>query len=326
MDKKINKFEEYEKMRSYLENPFYMPELERFYSKNQEGVVDDYYKEILTDTDNYTPGKVYAFSNENLDDLFNKLDLKDKKVLTVGSSGDQALYSLLYGAKDITIADLNIYTKPFVEFKIAAIKAFDKKAFLETFYSLMCKRETFIKDTKTYSKISRYLDGKSKIFWDNIFLEGDPELLYGFFQICGAFSYEKINYDKLRNKLLNNDYKINYIFANYEEFPKVLKEKYNLILLSNIKDYYYNYEDIFTHKQINRGDLYYNVLRKLYNNNLEAEGLIQINPFVQFRYINDLHAPQMFNKKLVNINDQPFVAKGKYKKLLKGSEIENELE
>ena len=121
MDKKINKFEEYEKMRSYLENPFYMPELERFFSKNQEGVVDDYYKEILTDTDNYTPGKVYAFSNENLDDLFNKLDLKDKKVLTVGSSGDQALYSLLYGAKDITIADLNIYTKPFVEFKIAEI-------------------------------------------------------------------------------------------------------------------------------------------------------------------------------------------------------------
>ena len=39
------------------------------------------------------------------------LNLKNKSVLTVGSSGDQALNAILSGAKDITIIDANIFTK-----------------------------------------------------------------------------------------------------------------------------------------------------------------------------------------------------------------------
>ena len=38
--------------------------------------------------------KLYLFSNENLGTYYKRLNLEGKRVLTVGSSGDQILYSL----------------------------------------------------------------------------------------------------------------------------------------------------------------------------------------------------------------------------------------
>ena len=45
--------------------------------------------------------KVYHCSNERLNSYFKNLKLKESRIATVGSSGDQVLNSIFYGAKDI---------------------------------------------------------------------------------------------------------------------------------------------------------------------------------------------------------------------------------
>jgi 16S rRNA C1402 (ribose-2'-O) methylase RsmI len=74
---------------------------------------------------------IYTFSNENLDHLFKKVNVKGKKVLTVGSGGDQAIYSIYKGAREVDLIDANVLTKAIVELKLAAIKAFDLNIFCE---------------------------------------------------------------------------------------------------------------------------------------------------------------------------------------------------
>ena len=73
--------------------------------------------------------KVYPLSNEYLNDYFSFLDLEDKKILTVGSSGDQILYALANGAKEVTHVDISPYAKFYIDFKIATIKQLDYEDF-----------------------------------------------------------------------------------------------------------------------------------------------------------------------------------------------------
>ena len=62
---------------------------------------------------------IYPFTTEMISGYFDKLDLKEKTVLTVGSSIDQGLNALLLGAKNVTVFDINpnieaclLYTSP----------------------------------------------------------------------------------------------------------------------------------------------------------------------------------------------------------------------
>ena len=60
----------------------------------------------------FVKSMAYTFTNENLDKIFKIMNVKGKKVLTVGSSGDQALYAIGKGAKKVTIIDANPMTLP----------------------------------------------------------------------------------------------------------------------------------------------------------------------------------------------------------------------
>ena len=51
--------------------------------------------------------KVYPFTTEDISGYLTQIDVENKKVLTVGSSGDQALNSLLLGAKSATAVDID---------------------------------------------------------------------------------------------------------------------------------------------------------------------------------------------------------------------------
>ena len=56
---------------------------------------------------------VYPFTTENISGYYPSLDLKDKDVLSVGSSGDQAFNAILCGAGKVTLMDISphIYEK-----------------------------------------------------------------------------------------------------------------------------------------------------------------------------------------------------------------------
>ena len=66
---------------------------------------------------------LYPFTNENIGAYFSKLDFKDKSVLTVTSSGDHIINSILMGAKEVDAFDVNPLAKHYSELKIAAIKS-----------------------------------------------------------------------------------------------------------------------------------------------------------------------------------------------------------
>ena len=255
--------------------------LEYFYAKSEDYAwIDDamhelseYYDAVVYgQSRNSTTEKVYPFTNENLFELFRHLDLKDKRVATVGSSGDQVIHSIFAGAKEVNLIDMNILAEPFIELKIAAIKNLTHKEFLE--FGSVISNYTANRFARYYSKISHSLSGKAKDFWDNLVLEGSDKYFYHFthnYIDHEAVYNSAFTYNQLQEKLNQNDYKINYIFGELEQFPQKLNGKYDLILLSNIIDYYSGFGEGKPRQ------VFLDTVRDLFKNNLTKDGVIQVS-------------------------------------------------
>lgn len=216
---------------------------------------------------------VYHCSNERLNAYFKDLNLKNSRVATVGSSGDQVLNSIFYGSKDITLIDANMFTRAYVEYKIAMIKNLDFKTFKQ------CLGRFAMFNWKTYAKISHDLSKKTQQFFDELMLNQDDNNHYydeGFLTDslirnnllhtpCDKFDLpeenifynNKTDYNKLKKLLIENDFKIKFIVADVSEFHTKLKGKFDYIFLSNIYDYV-NIVEMFhiiksLYKKINAG-------------------------------------------------------------------------
>ena len=87
---------------------------------------------------------IYPYSNENLDVLFNNLDLKDKEVLSVAGSGDHSFYSYNKGACNVDLFDVNLLAKYYYYLRIWIIKNYN------SFYF------DTINKFKNYNEFSRY--------------------------------------------------------------------------------------------------------------------------------------------------------------------------
>lgn len=220
---------------------------------------------------------VYFSSNEHLNDYFEDINFVNKKVATVGSSGDQLLNAIYYGSKDITLIDACILAQPYIEYKIALIKAFD----FQTFRNIYINKGSIF-DWKVYSKISSYLSPIVQQFFDEIFLEQDVHAKFtddDFFDYLTEFKIKRAfvgpsnrhlskfynneeSFLKLKNILLTDNVNINYQIAHFEDFSAILKTKYDVIILSNIRDHVPRLTFL---KGIN----------KLYSKNLNPGGTIQ---------------------------------------------------
>lgn len=214
--------------------------------------------------------KVYPFSNEYLDEMFKKIDLRGKRALVVGSSGDQALHAIDKGAEEVTILDANMWTKPFVELKLASMKNLS----FEDFQQYICKGN--IQDHRYYAKVSSELSEQSKAFWDSFLLNYsgyDAEIAkWAFFHnaVIGqefqfgmrnhSYYMDKGAYERVREKLKKA--KVNIEIAELQEFPQRAKGKYGLILLSNIYDY------------VKRKN-FFQIFKKLNDKHLTDDGKIQ---------------------------------------------------
>lgn len=251
--------------------------------KQTNGVVYDFAYEKLfmphfySDETNYTLGKAFAISNEALGDFFHGINLRGKKVLTVGSSGDQLINAILCGSKDVTLIDGNVYARPFVEYKLAMIKVFD----FDTFDDLFIKQEAF--EWQTYAKISHLLSPQVQQFWDSLMLDQNFEPVWGDFgaktvkenmlivdhrdRHSGFYKDKKV-YDTLQKLLNSGDVKIEYITADFADFPKILNQKYDFVYLSNIYDYFDGEE---------KKSLFSKTVEQLYAKNLKNGGNLVVN-------------------------------------------------
>lgn len=108
---------------------------------------------------------IYPFTTENISGYIDSFHLNDKKLLTVGSSGDQAINAILNGCKDVTVLDVNKYVQYYYFLKVAGILSLSYDEFLAFF------------------RYSRYYDG------------------YGY----NNYAFDKVIFDKIKNVLKDID-------------------------------------------------------------------------------------------------------------------------
>ena len=119
---------------------------------------------------------IYPFTNENINGYIDLFNLKDRSLLTTGSSSDQAINAILKGCSDITVVDINPFTKYYFNLKKAAILTLSYEEFFKFFcyvdYPKVFKYNYDAFNYGIYVKLKnilKELDEKSFLFWDTLF-------------------------------------------------------------------------------------------------------------------------------------------------------------
>lgn len=119
---------------------------------------------------------IYPFSNENILGYIPYFEMMNKSLLTVGSSGDQAINAHINKAKVETIVDICPYTKYYFYLKKSALISLTYQEFLDFFcyydYPKTFKRNQNVFNLESYNKLRevlKKLDNESFIFWETLF-------------------------------------------------------------------------------------------------------------------------------------------------------------
>ena len=156
--------------------------------------------------------KIYPFTTEMISKYFKLLDLEDKKVLTVGSSLDQAFNAILLGSKDVTVIDISKKTKEYLKLK--------KEILLNT------KRKDF------YNKVLKSVSTKNNEVYEDMFTNNQLNNM-------NTYMESDENYKLLQEKI--KDAKIKVIEGDIYKLHEVTNEKYDRIIFSNALQYIDDY-------------------------------------------------------------------------------------
>lgn len=183
---------------------------------------------------------IYPFTTENIAGYMKKLDLENKKVITVTASGDHILNLVVKGCKYITAYDINPLAQKYAKLKLAGMRQLDYKDFLKVFLyetSDTLKYE-IIKSLELEQEISDYWITELKRH-NNNGLELRKSILFNtkYFNPASKIKQnlylDEENYQKTREKL--SSININYINTDIKELK--LSSSYDYMFLSNISDY-----------------------------------------------------------------------------------------
>lgn len=151
--------------------------------------------------------EVYPFTTEAIGGYFSGIDFKDKDVLTVGSSLDQAFNASLFGAKNIVVYDINKNTEIFYKLKRDKI--------------LTVPRENLYKEVLQIKDVpfSEY-----EIFPERIVIDSNPYL------------QSDENYELLRDRLLRDN--ISFVCGDiFDMDSSIGNDKFDIMIFSNILQY-----------------------------------------------------------------------------------------
>lgn len=218
--------------------------------------------------------RIYPFTTENINGYINYFDLKNKSLLTVGSSGDQILNAYKNGCRDISLIDINPFAKYYINLKIAGILSFNYQEFQEFFFKLIDEKENEKRyNIEMFSKLSNNLktiDYDSFYFFDKIFHEYDMHKISDYLML-----------DDLTNSTLIKEFN-NYLHneEDYNNLKKNLKDFQFRFILENIFSFYSNlkFDNIFLSNICTITGLLTlrDLLINLKNNNLNDNGSIQL--------------------------------------------------
>lgn len=217
--------------------------------------------------------KIYTFTTENINGYMEYFDLKNKNLLTLGSSRDQILNSFFYGARDITLFDINPYAKYYVYLKVAAISSLNYEEFQNFFFlhgiTECDNKKMFCKEL--FNKIKpnlRLFDYESLLFFDELFssceidmirdyLFDDDERRNNIIKDFNVYLRDEDSYNKLKSIIK----KIHFNYIHGDIFQDNIPSKYDNIFLSNLCT-------------ITSLEKLKNLLQKLDSNNLKENGSI----------------------------------------------------
>ncbi len=197
--------------------------------------------------------RIYQNTTENIKIYMPFLDGDYKKALLPTSSGDHQIEAILDGINEITCYDLNRLSRYFTELKFAAIKNLTIEEFIYFMYEDMLNKNIF-----DFFKTS--LNEDIKIFWEELYRNCDIENIQNcLFRYLGmnignstikGVNFSKYCVNNFTRYLKKSNYQliqeglekanIQYIESNVLDLPKILKEKYDLINLSNIYEFINN--------------------------------------------------------------------------------------
>ena len=247
--------------------------------------------------------KVYLSTNENIKDYLNlkKYNNKDS-ALSVLASGDQVFNLIIKDINNIDTFDTNYLTQYLVfGLKYAMIQKYSYKGYLKTMGKFININTNIEEITSIINDLLPYMDNKYKKYWREIInynysLQRNNSSYINLFHmlyinINSNILFNEEEYNILKERLL----KTNIAFDNINSVDlNKLDNKYDLILLSNILDYFSNiYRN--NNKRFNISEL--NKYIESINQLLKEDGIIFLN------YIFD-YASDSFEKKHIFKNSE----------------------
>lgn len=207
---------------------------------------------------------IYMFATENLNGVINTLDVREKDILTVSSSGDHIFNMLLRGAKSVEAYDINLFSKYYFYFKKSAIRTLTRDEFIHFFFgkNYSFKDQRFNEDI--YFKIVKNIEdsdskfffdilgrgvGSKKIFKSNLFFENYYSK--NTYIECNDYLRNEDNYKKLQQILDSYGYKF-YRLNIFDDISEIGDKKYDIIYLSNILDRIIGKDKLETIKRIKK--------------------------------------------------------------------------
>ena len=202
---------------------------------------------FITDFKCYGP--VYPYTNE-LITKYPISTLEGKKVLSVTSSGDHILFSVLKGATDITGFDINRFCKYYSALKIAMIKHYDYNKFMKKIDKLTSNKcYLYHSRDRQYNEFKEIFEDNSPFLTEDeiLFFEYflklyksiDYEMYLDFFELCPYLKtnisyFDKDNFKMIKRNL--NECDIKYIDCGIDKLNNGLTDRYDVIFSSNILD------------------------------------------------------------------------------------------
>lgn len=191
---------------------------------------------------------MYVYATEMVSAYYGKLDIKNKRVLSIVGSGDQIINAYFFGAKEVVGFDINKYSFFMLELKASAIINLTYAEFIKFFGKDMGEATL---DFGLYNKLKKNLSPAARKFFDRIYEEFDGNgkklfksdyfrqrsmLKYSVFDINAYLKSEK-NYLRCRDIMQEKDLQFIELDINDILKSKKIKGRFDVINLSNVLNY-----------------------------------------------------------------------------------------
>lgn len=263
-------------------------------------IVGRSYSNISSTSTFHKSSVIYKSSNEKLSYI--EKYLKDRKnILTVISSGDQIINSILQGIINIDAFDISCFPKYFLFLKLAAIKKISREEYIDFFFKSPNTSEIY---DDLYNLIREDLSKENKKFWDSLFNFFDWYDIYNSTLFSSEFMNKKLiieensyleesNYNKLKNMI--DSVNFNLYTGNILELDNLFNKQYDIIYLSNIINYVdkVEYKNLLNKFRLEKQGI---ILTYLYHINENIRNFFSENNY-SFEHIKESNASVMVYKK-----------------------------